>query len=136
MMQAIRADFPNRHLIVFPDPTGRNRSTKTANIGETDHSIIQSFNADIFIPKFGTNSDKYNHVNGMLCNAHGVRRMLINPNTCPFLVDSLDGLQYKDNSNLADKESGLDHITDALAYSVIGLFPISVGYSQISTVSM
>jgi hypothetical protein len=66
----------------------------------------------------------------------GVRRMLINPRTCSFLVDSFDGLQYKDNTNLADKESGFDHITDAQAYATIGLFPIATGYSQISQVTI
>lgn len=75
-------------------------------------------------------------MNGMLCNTMGVRRMLINPRTCSFLVDSFDGLQYKDNTNLADKESGFDHITDAQAYATIGLFPIATGYSQISQVTI
>lgn len=136
MMQAIRADYPERHLMVYPDPTGASRSTKTANVGETDHSIIKSFGADLFIPKFNTNSDKYNTVNGLLCNTLGMRRALINPLTCPNLVDALDGLQYKDGTNLPDKASGLDHITDAYSYSVLSLFPIATGYTQISTVAM
>jgi hypothetical protein len=73
MMQAIRADYPGRWLIVHPDPTGAARSTKTANVGETDHSIIRSFGADLFIPEFRTNSDKYNCVNGLFFNSLGIR---------------------------------------------------------------
>ena len=95
-----------------------------------------SFGADIFVPKFRTNSDKYNHVNGLLCNGPGVRRLLINPHTCPRLIESVDGLQYKDGTNSADKNSGFCHLTDALAYAVIGLFPIPTGYGSVSTVQI
>lgn len=133
LMHAIRSDFPDRRLIIFPDPTGDARRT-SAPVGQTDFTIIRSFGAEIFVPKFRTNSDKYNHVNGLLCNTQGVRRLLINPRTCPHLVDSLDGLQYKDGSNLANKESGFDHLCDALAYAVIALFPIPTSYTSISTV--
>ena len=83
MMKILRADFPNRHLLVFPDPSGNSRHTTSANVGETDHSIIRSFGADIYVPPFRTNSDKFNTVNGLLCNSMGVRRKLINPQTCP-----------------------------------------------------
>ena len=136
MMQAIREDFPGRHLLVFPDPTGVGRSTKTANIGETDHSIIRSFGADLFIPKFNTNSDKYNTVNGMMCNTLGIRRKLINPVACPHLVNSYDGYVYKAGTNLGDKTSGLDHITDADSYATIGAFPIVTHYTEMSQVSI
>jgi len=40
----------------------------------------------------------------------------------------LDGLRYEDASNFADKNSGFCHLTDALSYAVIGLFPIPIGY--------
>jgi hypothetical protein len=136
MMQAIRADYPGRHLVVFPDPTGRARSTTSGNVGETDHTIIQSFGADLYIPKFNTNSDKYNTVNGLLCNSLGIRRKVINPETCPILVKSYDGLCYKKGTNLADKTHGLDHMTDADAYAIIGAFPIHTAVVEFSTVSM
>jgi hypothetical protein len=135
MMKAIRLDYPDRHLIVFPDPSGDSRKT-SAPLSETDYTIIRSFRADVFTAKFNTNSDKYTHVNGMLCNTQNIRRLMINPHNCPKLIDSLDGLQYKDGTNLPDKDSGFDHETDALSYAVIGLFPIAVGYGQVSTVTM
>jgi hypothetical protein len=135
LMQAIRNDFPDRPLIVFPDPTGDSRKT-SAPVGQTDFTIIRSFGADIFVPRFRTNSDKYNHVNGMLCNTLGIRRLLINPRACPRLVESLDGLQIKNGTNLADKNSGFCHLSDALAYAVIGLFPIPTGYGAQTVVQI
>jgi hypothetical protein len=124
MMKVLREDFPGRHLLVFPDPSGRARHTTSANVGETDHSIIRSFGADIYVPQFRTNSDKFNTVNGLLCNSMGIRRKLINPLTCPQLVKAYDGLTYVPGSNLADKSTGLDHVCDADAYAILGAFPI------------
>jgi hypothetical protein len=135
MMQALREAYPDRHLIVFPDPTGRARSTTSANVGETDHTIIQSFGADIFLPEFRTNSDKYNTVNGLLCNSLGIRRKLIHPD-CKILIKSYDGLVYKEGSNLADKSHGLDHMTDADSYAILGAFPIVTKTVEFSTVAM
>jgi hypothetical protein len=133
IMEAIRRDFPNRQLVVFPDPTGSARHTIGANVGETDHSIIRRYGASIYIPNFRTNSDKYNTVNGLLCNSLGHRRALINPRTCPKLVKALDGLCYREDTNLADKSSGLDHLCDAYAYSVLGVFPLITNNVRITT---
>jgi hypothetical protein len=135
MMRAIRADFPNRHLVVLPDPhVGRH--TTSSNVGETDHTIIQSHGADVFVPRMGTNSDKYNSVNGLLCNAYGHRRGLINSRTCPWLVKSLDSLCYVEGSNLPDKSKGFDHMTDGYGYSVLGVFPLVVDTVSMSTVTV
>jgi len=136
MMKVLREDFPGRHLLVFPDPSGRARHTTSANVGETDHSIIRSFGADIYVPQFRTNSDKFNTVNGLLCNSMGIRRKLINPQTCPQLVKGYDGLTYVPGSNLADKSTGLDHVCDADAYAILGAFPIITDVTEISHVAL
>src|SRR5919201_400954 len=123
-MEGICRDFPNPHPVVFSHPTRSARHTIGANVGETDHSIIRRYGASIYIPNFRTNSDKYNTVNGLLCNSLGHRRAVINPRPCPKLVKALDGLCYREDTNLADKSSGLDHLCDAYAYSVLGVFPL------------
>jgi hypothetical protein len=105
-------------------------------VGETDHSIIQSFGADIYVPQFRTNSDKFNTVNGLLCNSMGIRRKLINPLTCPQLVKGYDGLTYVPGSNLADKSTGLDHVCDADAYAILGAFPIITQTVEIGHVAL
>ncbi|PYX01589.1 MAG: hypothetical protein DMG89_01125 [Acidobacteria bacterium] len=67
--------------------------------------------------------DRYNTVNSMLCNANGVRRLLISPK-CRHLIKALDGLVYKEGTNFSDPSSNLDHITDALGYLIMGRFPM------------
>jgi hypothetical protein len=135
MIDAIRADFPGRHLVAHPDPhVGRH--TTSANVGETDHTILASKGVAVFPPRMGTNSDKFNTANGLLCNSMGHRRALINPSSCPHLVKSLDSLCYIEGSNLPDKSKGFDHMSDAYSYSVLGVFPIVVDTVSMSTVSI
>jgi phage terminase large subunit len=68
--------------------------------------------------------DRINTVNTMLYNAQGQRRLLISPR-CVHLIKALDGLTYKEDANVPDKSSGLDHITDALGYLMMGAFPMN-----------
>ena len=62
-------------------------------------------------------------MNAMLLNAQGSRRLLISPK-CKQLIRALDNLTYKEGSKIPDNRSGLDHITDALGYLIMGVFPI------------
>jgi hypothetical protein len=135
MIKAVKTDFPGRHIVVHPDPhVGRH--TTSANVGETDHSIIEAAGADVFVPRYGNNSDRYNTTNGLLCNSLGHRRGIINPKTCPFLVKCLDSLCFVEGSNLPDKSKGYDHITDAYSYDVLAVFPIVHDTVSQSTVSV
>lgn len=59
----------------------------------------------------------------MLFNAQGQRRPLVSPR-CMHLIKALDGLTYKDGSKIRDNTSGLDHITDAIGYLIMGALPI------------
>jgi hypothetical protein len=77
--------------------------------------------------------DRINSVNAMLLNAQGSRRLLISPK-CNHLINALDCLTYKEGSNIPDKRSGLDHISDALGYLIMGVFPIITSTVSIHTV--
>lgn len=135
MMDAIKNDFPGRQLVVHPDPhVGRH--TTSGNVGDTDHSIIDKAGAQVYVPKMTSLSDKYNTVNGLLCNSLGHRRAIINPRTCQWLTTSLDGLCYVQGSNLPDKSKGWNHMSDAYAYSVLSVFPLVYDTVSISTVSI
>ena len=79
--------------------------------------------------------DRYNTVNSMLCNANGVRRLLISPK-CRHLIKALDGLVYKEGTNFSDPTSNLDHITDALGYLIMGRFPMKRNTWSVHKVSL
>ena len=125
MMKAIRADFPDRHMVVFPDPTGDSRHTN-APVGVTDHAIIRQFGAEVYSPSGGYPvKDRLNHTNGWFLNANDVRRIRVH-GRCRILLNTLDGLCYKPGTSLPNKKSGLDHPGDALGYVLMGVFPPSV----------
>jgi len=115
--QMLRQRYPNRRVIVCPDPSGNARKTSAA-VGQTDFTILQrqGFYVDA-AHKAPLISDRINAVQALLKDAAGTRRLLVHPKA-RALVRSLDGLTYKEDTSIPDKNSGLDHMADALGYLV------------------
>lgn len=123
MMQEINRRYPGREGCVHPDPSAKARRT-SAPVGETDLTIIGRAKWPVYVVHEPyAIVDRYNSVNAMVCNANGHRRLLISPK-CRHLIKALDGLTYKEGTKIADKTSGLEHISDALGYLVMGVFPL------------
>jgi hypothetical protein len=122
MMQELLLRYPQRRGVVHPDPTGSARKTSAA-VGQTDHVIIQQAGWQVYSLNPYPIVDRINSVNAMFENANRQRRLLIDRN-CKTLIRALDGLTFKPETHLPDKSTGLDHITDALGYLVMGVFPM------------
>ena len=122
MMQEINRRYGGREGIVHPDPSAESRKT-SAPAGETDLTIIEREGWGVYRNSPYKVVDRINSVNAMLLNAQGSRRLLISPK-CKQLIRALDNLTYKEGSKIPDNRSGLDHITDALGYLIMGVFPI------------
>ena len=107
--------YPDRRIIVCPDPTGKARKT-SAPVGQTDFTILErmgmTVRADRKAPPV---VDRINNTQSMLLSGDGRRRLLIHPRA-DKLIRGLDGLTYKEGTSQPDKSGGLDHITDALGY--------------------
>ena len=117
MAEVLKDDWPGRQIIVCPDPSGKARKT-SAPAGQTDFSILRRAGFDLRAPnKAPLVRDRINYVQAMLLNADGRRRLKVHPR-CKKLIKALDGLTYRQGTNQPDKNSGLDHITDALGYLV------------------
>jgi hypothetical protein len=64
----------------------------------------------------------------------GKNELLVNPDTCPTLVESLERQAYAKNGE-PDKQAGFDHLNDALGYFVVykyGLARSTVTLHQLS----
>src|SRR6202521_289544 len=122
MMHEINLRYGGREGVVHPDPSAESRKT-SAPVGQTDLTIIERAGWPVFRNSPYKIVDRINSVNAMLLNAQGSRRLLISPQ-CRHLIRALDGLTYKEGSKIPDTRSGLDHITDAIGYLVMGVFPI------------
>jgi hypothetical protein len=64
-------------------------------------------------------------VNQMI-HREGSRRLLINPDTCPTVIEGLERQAYDKNGE-PDKSSGFDHLNDALGYMIHYKFGIGRG---------
>jgi hypothetical protein len=122
MMVEINRRYKGRHGAVHPDPSGAARKT-SALLGQTDFALIGHAGWPVYQAKPYPLVDRINTVNARLCDAQGYRRILISPN-CRHLIKALDGLIYKENSKIPDKRLGLDHISDALGYLIMGACPL------------
>ena len=72
--------------------------------------------------------DRINAVNSKLCNGAGERQIIIHPK-CKRLISCLERQIYKPGTSQPDKESGFDHLNDALGYAVSYLFPITRNFN-------
>ena len=122
MMDELNRRYPGCEGIVHPDPSAASRKT-SAPAGETDLSIIERAGWPVFRNSPYKVIDRINTVNAMLLNAQGSRRLLIAPK-CNQLIKALDCLAYREGTKIPDKRSGFDHVTDALGYLMMAVFPI------------
>jgi hypothetical protein len=128
MVQEIKNRYPNVQVTVYPDPACR--QVKTSAGGRTDFSILQ--NAGFIVKTLSSHMavrDRINSTNARIKSSAGVRNLFVNPK-CKFTIESLEKLNYKENSSVVDKNSGYDHMSDALSYLVSFLYPIKTNYNE------
>lgn len=135
MCDAINQRYPNRRVLVYPDPSGRARKTSSP-VGQTDFSILAAHGFRVLSPPSAPLVvDRNNEVNAMFKNARGERRLFVHPR-CKTLIKCLDGLTYKEDTSQPDKTLGLDHLPDALGYLVHYEFPIAGKLSKMKIVGI
>ena len=129
----LRERWPDREIVCCPDPSGKARKTSAA--GATDFTILRDHNIDIDAPNAAPPvRDRINAVNGLLENANGERNAFFHPQVMKTLGRSLNGLTYKEDTNIPDPKGGLVHITDAFGYLVWQRFNnISEDWQQVTT---
>ena len=135
MCDAINQRYPNRRVLVYPDPSGRARKTSSP-VGQTDFSILAAHGFRVLSPPSAPLVvDRNNEVNAMFKNTKGERRLFVHPR-CKTLIKCLDGLTYKEYTSQPDKTLGLDHLPDALGYLVHYEFPIAGKLSKMKIVGI
>ena len=110
----LKRRYPNRRIIICPDPSGRARKT-SAPVGQTDFTILSragfEVRAALAAPAV---VDRVNNTQAMLASS-GRRRLRIHPRA-KALITGLSNLTYKEGTSIRDKASGFDHVDDALDY--------------------
>jgi len=122
MIAEIRSRYPHSKIWVYPDPASRQRKTSAG--GSTDLSLLQNAGFTVKAPlSHDAVRDGINAVNSRLCDATGVRRLLVDPK-CKYTIESLERHAYKEGTSQPDKDSGYDHMSDALRYMINYIWPV------------
>ena len=119
----IRYRYPKSKVYAFPDPAGSAR--KTSANGQTDHTILENAGFVVKAPrKHDRIRDRINALNARLKTANGENHLYISK-TAKYTIESLEKYTYKEGTQIPDKDSGYDHIFDALSYCVAYMYPIT-----------
>lgn len=114
MATEIRRRYPNRRVIVCPDPAGKQRKT-SAPVGQTDFTILERHKFTVRAPNAAPAVvDRINNAQEMY-EHDGRRRVRIHPRATA-LITALSNLTYKEGTSQPDKRSGFDHMCDACDY--------------------
>lgn len=135
---AIKARFVGHSILVYPDASGNSR--KSNNASESDIALLRAAAFKVMVaPSNPAVKDRVLAMNQMICseatdvtNPLGMemrgdkpvrRRLRVNVDACPVLVESLEKQAYDKNGE-PDKSGGLDHANDAAGYLIHYRYPV------------
>lgn len=122
MCQIIDERYPSHQVIIYPDSSGKNTTSKSAS--KSDISIIRGFGYSVRAKnKNPFVKDRVSSVNAMILNGSGERRYKINTNNCPVSVECLEQQVYGTDGT-PDKKAGKDHMPDAIGYFIFYAYPV------------
>jgi hypothetical protein len=112
-------------VTVYPDASGAAR--KSVNAAASDLTLLQEAGLQVRAPsKNPPVRDRINAVNALILNECGVRRLAVNVDQCPRLVEALEQ-QVFDRNGEPEKVSGFDHVNDAAGYFLHWRWPVRRG---------
>jgi hypothetical protein len=122
MSSEIIRRYPRSKVFVYPDPSGSRRQTSSG--GMSDHLILQNAGFIVKAPrKHDPVRDRINAINARFRSAEGKVNLYI-AKTAKYTIECLDKHQFKEGTMVPDKDSGYDHMFDALSYCVAFMYPI------------
>lgn len=128
----LRQKLGSRHAYAHPDKSG---GAETANSDKTNFNYLEDFGFEVVdTDAFGSRMnpdivDRVNSVQALFLNGDKKRRLFINKEKCPNLVQALKRQTYDKNG--VPTKGKVDGPLDALGYPVWNIFPASRkrGYS-------
>lgn len=116
------ARYAKSRIWVYPDPACRQRKTSAG--GATDLTILQNAGYIVKCPNSHNSiRDGINSVNSKLRSASGTVSFYVDPK-CKKLIECLEKHTYKPGTTQPDKDSGFDHMADAMRYAIDYMFPV------------
>lgn len=121
MIATIKARYEGHAIFVYPDASGGGR--RSNNASESDIALLRAARFTVLAPS--ANPPVKNRILAMnqMIHSDGERRLRVNVDRCPALVEALEKQAYDKNGE-PDKATGLDHINDACGYFIHYRFPV------------
>ena len=127
MCDEIKTRYKNKQIVVYPDPSARQRKTSAG--GLTDLAILKNNGFDVRCRSTAPLvRDRINAVNSKLKNVNGKNSLFI-VKFCKNAIKSIERQIYKEGTHIPDKDSGYDHMNDALGYLVEYNFPLKRNFA-------
>ena len=125
--EEIKTRYKNVQIVVYPDPSARQRKTSAG--GLTDLAILKNNGFDVRCRSTAPLvRDRINAVNSKLKNVNGKSSLFI-VKSCKNAIKSIERQIYKEGTHIPDKDSGYDHMNDALGYLVEYNFPLKRNFA-------
>jgi Terminase large subunit, T4likevirus-type, N-terminal/Terminase RNaseH-like domain len=106
-------------IVVYPDPTGKNRETMDAS--KSDIALLHQAGFDVRANHSSPAiKDRVNSTN----KRFELGKLFVNVRACPTVANCLERQAYDDNGE-PDKKAGFDHQNDATSYPIVYEFPIA-----------
>jgi len=124
LIDEIRNRYPKNPIQIFPDPAGVQR--KTSANGNTDIKLLENAGFTVrYHRQHPAVKDRINSANSLFhLRDNGTTRFYVDAK-CKHTIKSLQQFCYKEGTQIPDKDSGFDHMFDALTYAIQFLFPIN-----------
>jgi hypothetical protein len=125
MAQHLKQRYIGRKMTICPDASGQYAKGTNVKYGETDITILRRYGFAIDTGKSNpVVVDRINNTqSNLMAGRTAYRALKIHPR-CEHLIKALEGLTWKKGTNIVDKTTGLDHITDALGYVLWQMFNV------------
>lgn len=121
MCNTIKEKYPSNRIIIYPDASGRNRSTNTT---QTDIGILNESGFKVNAKsKNPLVLDRIKNMNRLFFNGSNIIGYKVNCLKCQEYTEALERMPY-DKNGQPDKSSGFDHITDAGGYFLSYEYPL------------
>lgn len=118
MAEEIKTRYPNKKIVVFPDPSGSRRQTSSG--GKSDHIILENAGFQVLAPrKHDPVKDRINTFNSRLLTANGETHLFFDKR-CKYTIECLDKHVFKEGTQIPAKDGVNDysHMFDAASYAV------------------
>jgi hypothetical protein len=121
LVEEINNRYPNNRIYGYPDASGQARKTSSKS---SDHHILRQGGIVLKVARSNPPvRDRIAAVNLALNNSDNEVKLTIDPK-CKEVIKSLSKQTYKEGTRVPDKDSGTDHMSDAIGYLVNWTSPI------------